>query len=140
MNSVNKQHPFETSGIDKVKKINIPNHWLMRDLAQSNAFQITFFSELTVLDNVTKLEKIYSLIQRKYIRFNYQFIRNTLDQTCFENFSNHFTEKELLPFLIEDENVHPKYLVLNLLITENISSSGNDTCYDYTSSLCKYIQ
>ena len=30
-------------------------------------------------------------------------------KTCFEIFSDNFTERELLPFLIKNENGHPKY-------------------------------
>ena len=45
---------------------------------------------------------------RRKFRFNYQPIWNTLDRSCFEKTSNHSTEQELLPFLIEDENDHPK--------------------------------
>ena len=38
----NKQHFFETSAVDKVRRHNIPHHWLLRDLARTNAFQHTF--------------------------------------------------------------------------------------------------
>ena len=33
-----KQHLFETSEVDKVKRFNNQHHWLLRDLAQRNAF------------------------------------------------------------------------------------------------------
>ena len=46
----NKQHFFETSEVDKVRRLTYPHHWLLRDLAQMNAFQKTFFSLLAVLD------------------------------------------------------------------------------------------
>ena len=48
-------------------------------------------------------------------------IWNSLDQSCFKNFSNHFAEQELLLFFITTENVHPKYLNLLQNFTENIS-------------------
>ena len=36
----------------------------------------------------------------------------------FENFSNHFNEREIIPFVIGDENVHPKELKLLQINTE----------------------
>ena len=39
----NIQHFFETSGVEKIERPNNPHHWFLRDVAQINAFQHTFF-------------------------------------------------------------------------------------------------
>ena len=87
-------------------------------------FQYSFFSQLTVLDTVTTPQiDIYSLFLRKCFRSKYELFWNTLDQTCFENFANHFTDQELLSFLSKTENVHSKYLNLLQIKTEFVSQS-----------------
>ena len=74
-----------------------------------NAFQYTFFSQLNVPDTVERPQtKNFSLVPRKLLRFNYQLIRITLDQSGFKNFPKCSFEQEFLPFLIKDEIVHAR--------------------------------
>ena len=66
----NTQQLFENSKVDEVKRIKRPQNMFSRDLAQINALELEFFSQLTVLGTVTKPEsKLYSLFQRKFFRF-----------------------------------------------------------------------
>ena len=105
----NEQHLFDFSEVDKIKRPNFLHQRLLRGLAQIIAFHYTVFSRVTVLDTVTIPQtKLYSLFLWKLSWFNYQLIWNALDRNCFKKFSNHFTEQELLPFLIKTENSHSK--------------------------------
>ena len=88
----------------------------MRDLIQINNFQYYFFSELVLLDNFTIPQiQIYSLFLRKFFRFNYQLIWNQIDQKAFQNFPQYFSKEKLLPFLISEENKHPRFVNLTLI-------------------------
>ena len=49
----NKQRLLEASDVDKVRTFTKPHHWQVGDLAQTNAFHKTLFSQLTVLETVT---------------------------------------------------------------------------------------
>ena len=61
---------------------------------------------LTFQDTATKPQiELHSLFLMKIFRITHQFIWNTLDLCCFENFRNHFSEQK---FPIKDENIHPK--------------------------------
>ena len=104
----------------KLIKLRLNPHLSFERPCSSNCSPIHIFSQLTVLHTVTiPQSKLYPLWI--FFRFNYQLILNTLDQSCFENFSNHFTEQELLPFLIKAENTHPKYLHLLQINTDIFS-------------------
>ena len=37
-----KQHFFETSEIEKLKRLNYPHNWFLRDIAPKNSFRKTF--------------------------------------------------------------------------------------------------
>ena len=50
----NKQQFYETSEVEKDNRFKNLHRWLMRDIAQTNVLQYTCFSQLTVLDSVTK--------------------------------------------------------------------------------------
>ena len=110
----NKQHLFETSELDEVKRLIIPHHWLWRDLAQMIAFiylKFAFFSKRSVLDTVkTPQIKLFSLFLRIIFGLIYQPVWNTKDRSFQKTFSKFFTEQELLLFLMKTENVHPKNL------------------------------
>ena len=62
-----------------------------------------------------------SLFLKKVYGYFFQFNWNTLDQICFENFSNHLNERKLFIFLIKSENVHPEVLILLQINNEIIS-------------------
>ena len=58
---------FETSELDKVKRLVIQHHWFLRNLAQINALQCTFFSPKTVFDTLTIAQcEFYFLFQRNF--------------------------------------------------------------------------
>ena len=57
---------------------------------------------------------------RKFFQFFYQLIWNTLDRSCFWNFSNYSTEYEILPVANKTEIVHSKYPNLLQISTENL--------------------
>ena len=78
-----KQHLFETSDNDKIRRFNDPHHRLLRDLARINASQYTFFFQLTIPDTLTKPQnKLDCLFLRKTFGFNCKLIWTTLDQNC----------------------------------------------------------
>ena len=105
-----KQHFFESSEVDKVKRSKNPHYWFLRDIVQINAFQFIFFSQLSVLDAMRIPQiGVYSLFLRNVSRLNYQLIQKNSDQSCFKSCSDQFSEQELLPILIRTENVHPNY-------------------------------
>ena len=116
-----KDNFFETSDVDKIRQSHNPHHWLLRDLIQINNFQYKFFSELVLLDNSTIPQiQIYSLFLRKFFRFNYQLIWNQIDQKAFQNFPQYFSKEELLPFLISEENKHPRFVNLTIIDSDII--------------------
>ena len=84
-------------------------------------FLINLFSIPTVLDTVSIPQtKTYSLFLSKFFRFNYEFIWKKLDQNCFKDFPNFFTQQEILAFSIKEENVFSKYLYLVQINTDVI--------------------
>ena len=116
-----KDNFFETSDVDRIRQSHNPHHWLLRDLIQINNFQYKFFSELVLLDNSTIPQiQIYSLFLRKFFRFNYQLIWNQIDQKAFQNFPQYFSKEELLPFLISEENKHPRFVNLTIIDSDII--------------------
>ena len=116
-----KDNFFETSEAEKIRQTHNPHHWLLHDLIQINSFQYKFFSELVLLDNSTIPQiQIYSLFLRKFFRFNYQIIWNQIDQKAFQNFPQYFSKEELLPFLISEENKHPRFVKLTLIDSDII--------------------
>ena len=83
--------------MDKVKRPDNQRHWLLRGLSQLDAFQFPIHSQSTVLGAVTRpLIKRFSRFLWKLLKFIHKNIWNTLDQSCFKNFSNHIIEKKLL--------------------------------------------
>ena len=57
----NKKHYLETSEVEEVRTPNKPHHRILRDIAQINAFQYTFFPQVTVLNTITTPQiKLYS--------------------------------------------------------------------------------
>ena len=82
-----------------------------------------FSWQITVLDTVTKFQiDLQQLLLRNFSSSNSNHIWNTLDQRDFKNSANHFTEQEILTFLIKDENFQPFcifYFKLTLISADN---------------------
>ena len=83
----------------------------MRNIAQLNAFQNVYFMGNNCFRqfNITT-KKTLLFNSEKIFPYKYQFIWNTLDQNCCENFSTKSTEQELVPFLTQNGKIQPKYL------------------------------
>ena len=86
-------------------------------------FPLNIFSQVTVLNTVTIPQvKLYHLFLRKFFRFIYQFISNSLDLVWSKNLRICLTErKKLFPFLIELEIIHPEYYHVFQTNTEKFS-------------------
>ena len=82
-----RQHFFETSEVEKIKRRKNSHQWLFRDIAQLLALHYTCFFLLTVLETVTISQiRLYSLFLRKNFQFFYQLFCNTLCPNRFELF------------------------------------------------------
>ena len=69
----NKQNFFETSDEDNLKRAQNQRHWILKDVARLNVFKYTFFSQLTALHTLTKVQCIvFSLFLSKVFPFIYQ--------------------------------------------------------------------
>ena len=78
--------PSETPETYKNEEAHTPQHWLLRDLAQTDVVMCTFFLRTPVLEEVRKTQKErLSLFLRMFFQFNYQFLWNLLDQRYFKN-------------------------------------------------------
>ena len=49
-----KHHYFKTSELDTVERLKNPHHWLLRDLAQINTSQYTFFFTINCIKDCNK--------------------------------------------------------------------------------------
>ena len=117
-----KESFFEIPNLEQLRQINDnPHYWLQTDLLQLKQFQYQFFHNITLNDKTIPQIRIYSLFLRKFLRHNYQLMWDDKDQNAFLNFPSHFTENELLPFIISDQNRDPQYLDLTKTPVEHLN-------------------
>ena len=106
-----KQHFFENFVVDKVKGYKFCKPQAFERSYSNKSLWRYFHSRLTVLDLATIPQfKLFSLFLKNFFWFLYQFSWNTLDQPCFENFSNQPAEQEWLPFLSKMKKVNQNLL------------------------------
>ena len=101
---------FEVPDFDtKVQRHDNPYYWLQRDILQIKNFQYRFFNNIILTDDTIPQVKIFTQFQLKFLRFNYQLLREQKDQQAFINFPQILTHSELLPYNKKNENKHLQY-------------------------------
>ena len=101
---------FEDPDLDtKVQRHDNPHYWLQRDILQIKNFQYRFFNNIILTDDTIPQVKMITQFLLKYLRFNYQLLREQKDQQAYINFPQILTHIELLPYIIKNENKHLHY-------------------------------
>ena len=101
---------FEVSDLDtKVQRHDNAHYWLQRDVLQIKNFQYRFFDNIILTDDTIPHVKVVTQFLLKFLRFTYQLLWERKDQQAYSNFPQILTHKELLPYIIDNENKHLHY-------------------------------
>ena len=107
---------FEVPDLDtKVQRHDNPHFWLQRDILQIKHFQFKFFTKIILTDDTIPQVKIFTHFLLKFLRFNYQLLWEQKDQQAYITFPQSLTHKELLPYIIDNQNKHLHYIDLTSL-------------------------